>query len=390
MKIAVLTSGNPNYRMGSLSNIHERIKHIQNIEGVSVDAYIISFKDDWLFRLLRQSNYIYENITQTDGVVYNNLWINHKLIPSLINYHLHLGAFPGKRQLHKYVKIFKSYDLLSVHTLHDMYLAQLVKEKYNIPFVTTWHGSDINIIPFGNKYAFKFIKNTIENTDWNYFVSKKLLETSDKIVKTQNKEHFYTGPADVFFSNSVAAKKDTKQQLGINTKYLIGFIGNINSIKNVFSLVDIFKQLNGKIDDISYLILGSGQLSDQLQQKFKEENINNILFKKTVTPNEVPPLMKALDVLVLPSKNEGLPRVTLEAQALGVHVVGSDVGGIPEAIGSENCFALDNNFVINISNRIVEIVNNKEEKPKFPQEFSWDYAVEKELSRYRSILNKRQ
>lgn len=178
--------------------------------------------------------------------------------------------------------------------------------------------------------------------------------------------------------------------MGIQTKHLIGFIGNINNIKNVFSLVDIFKQLNGKIDDISYLILGSGQLSDQLQLKFKEENINNILFKKTVDPTEVPPIMKALDVLVLPSKNEGLPRVTLEAQALGVHVVGSDVGGIPEAIGSKNCFALDDNFIENISNRIVEIIQNKEDKPIFPQEFLWNHAIEKELKRYRSIINKKQ
>lgn len=49
-----------------------------------------------------------------------------------------------------------------------------------------------------------------------------------------------------------------------------------------------------------------------------------------------------------------MPRVTLEAKACGVHVVGSDRGGIPESIGSENCFTLDDQFVNNISNRITE------------------------------------
>jgi glycosyltransferase involved in cell wall biosynthesis len=82
-------------------------------------------------------------------------------------------------------------------------------------------------------------------------------------------------------------------------------------------------------------------------------------------------------LLVLPSLNEGLPRVTLEALACGVPVVGSDVGGIPEVIGEENVFELNPMFEKNISKRAIEILKNNEPAKPFPEEFSWDGAVEK-------------
>ena len=47
--------------------------------------------------------------------------------------------------------------------------------------------------------------------------------------------------------------------------------------------------------------------------------------------------MNCIDVLLLPSRNEGLPLVTLEALKCGASVLGSEVGGIPEVIGREFC-----------------------------------------------------
>ena len=67
-------------------------------------------------------------------------------------------------------------------------------------------------------------------------------------------------------------------------------------------------------------------------------------------------------------------------------VVGSDVGGIPESIGVENCFKLDNDFVNNISSRAVEILENQETPKELSKEFSWDFTLKKEMDVYKRIL----
>jgi glycosyltransferase involved in cell wall biosynthesis len=61
----------------------------------------------------------------------------------------------------------------------------------------------------------------------------------------------------------------------------------------------------------------------------------NVVFTEKVPQVEVARYMNAMDVMILPSRNEGWPCVVLEAQACGTCVVGSSNGGIPEAIGFE-------------------------------------------------------
>ena len=152
-------------------------------------------------------------------------------------------------------------------------------------------------------------------------------------------------------------------------------------------LPHIFKMLNQQSNNFVYWIIGDGELEKNLINQLDEFGINYKMFGK-VEPEKIPELMNCLDVLVLPSLNEGLPLVTLEALACGVNVVGSNVGGISESIGKENVFDLDDDFVENISNRIIEIIESSENPKPLSEEFSWNKAIEKEVGMYKSILDK--
>lgn len=387
MKIAILTSGDVNNRKGMFNNVQERIIHLQRVDNIKVDSYIIRHYDSWLFKLLRKKNDIIEDQSIVGEVTYNNLWVKHNIYDYILTIKLKLKDVSCKNQLYKFVDLFKEYDLLSAHSQADMFIAYLVKEKYGIPFVNTWHGGDINVLPFTNKYGFKLTKLLIEKADFNFFVSKKLLETSNKITKSNNKDHLYTGPSDIYLNKNIPDKIEVRTKIVINNKKLIGFIGNFVTVKNIFTLPDIFEKLNNHFNDISFVIVGNGNLGDELKKKFKIKNISNVYFKGKVEPENIPEIMSSLDVLVLPSISEGMPRVTLEALACGVNVVGSNVGGIPESIGKENCFDLNDNFIDNISNRIIEILENNEKPKPLSPEFSWEYAIEKEVNTYKRILN---
>ena len=95
--------------------------------------------------------------------------------------------------------------------------------------------------------------------------------------------------------------------------------------------------------------------------------------------------MNCIDVLILPSKNEGLPLVTVEALRCGTNVVGSNVGGIKEVIGKENVFDLNDNFSEHISNRVIQMLNNKLDQDA-SDEFVWENVIEKEFKICSKIL----
>lgn len=396
MKIAILNTGSTNNRKGAFNNVHERIKHLQGVNGFDMDVYLIQYYDNWLFRLVHclfksnnRKRKPKEDNTIIDGVRYNNLWVKHKLIDYILTYRLNLKDISCKCQLGLFVDIFKDYDLLSVHAIQDMYIAFLVKQKYGIPFVTTWHGSDINVWPFVNKEGFKTTKLILENADFNFFVSRKLMHTSDKITKKGKKDYLYSGPADIFIYPPRHSKEYVRKELKISTKYLVGYIGNMVPIKNVMVLPDIFRRIQSIVHDVSFVVVGDGQLLDKLKKKIEEYKIHNVTFTGTLLPDEVPRIMNSLDLLLLPSLNEGMPRVTLEALSYGVNVIGSDVGGIPESIGKANCFNLDNDFIKNISNRAIEILKNGEIPEPLSKKFSWKNTLEKEINVYNNLLEKK-
>lgn len=388
MKIAKILTGDPSNQKGAFNNVMARTEHLMKVEK-NVDCYMIRFYYNRIFRLMKgefkqekRDEYVVVN-----GIKFKNLWVKMKPFDYLFTVRLRKRAFMGKKQLERYIPLFKEYDLLSIHGIESCFIADIAKKRYNVPYVTTWHGSDINILPFKNKLARKVMKRFINNAGYNFFVSKRLLKTSDNITQSKNKSVLYTGPTEKFKRFDEKIRNKLREEYGISTKYVVGFIGNIIPIKNVMALPDIFLQLQIRFEEnISFIIVGDGELNNKLNQQLAANGINNIHHLGLQKPDKIPGIMNIMDILVLPSLNEGLPRVTLEAQACGVHVVGSDRGGIPEAIGNNNCFALDDNFIENISNRIIEIIEKNEQPKPLSEEFSCEKAIEKEICTYKKRL----
>lgn len=99
----------------------------------------------------------------------------------------------------------------------------------------------------------------------------------------------------------------------------------------------------------------------------------------------MPSRYNCIDVLVLPSINEGLPLVVVEALACGANVVGSKAGGIPEVIGEENSFERDEYFAQNVVRRIVQMLTENVKQELKPC-FSWAETARIENNIYLEIL----
>jgi glycosyltransferase involved in cell wall biosynthesis len=387
MKIAKILLGDPANQKGFFNSVMERTKHLMEAES-DVDCYMIRLEYGFVLRLLKRQfrKSQREEFSTIQGIKFKNLWITMGLLDYLLTYRLHRRAILDSKQLNNYVPLFKDYDLLSTHGIDAIFLSARVKKEFNIPFVTTWHGSDINVMPFRSNSIKNEVKQLLDSADHNFFVSQKLLETSEKISIEAKKSVLYTGPAKSFYPYDEEDKKALREKYNVNTKYVVGFIGNFVSIKNVLVLPALFKKIQEEVQDVSFVIVGNGELGNLLESKLIEQSINNLHILGKLNPEEIPDIMNFLDLLVLPSLNEGFPLVTLEAQACGVHVVGSNRGGIPESIGEENCFELDDDFVERATFRVIELLKNKIEQPVLSKDFSWDNVIEKELLVHNSVV----
>ena len=393
MKIAVISSGDLSEMKGIMNYVHEKAKHLQQTTNLTCDIYILRSVSSFLFSLLTRKSikgrFHRESISIYDGISYHNLWYSYGLLSNIFVTKLRKQPL-GECVVDKFLRIFKDYDVIASHTLISHYLAFKIKQKYRIPFVATWHGSDINVDPFKYDVARKYTSVIIKNADINLFVSRALLKASDKICSLGKKDVIYTGPSDSFRKLSVdeTLKYRTAHQSN-EGEFILGFIGNLIPIKNVLKIPEVLTSVRNNLPKKSkfvFWVAGNGCLQEQLEEQLKLHNIPYKFFGKLL-PHEIPSLMNCLDVLLLPSLNEGLPLVALEAKKCGVHVVASNVGGIKECIGEQNCFNLDDKFSENMSTRIVQILSSKEPVTPLDPVFSWESAIEKEVEIYNNILN---
>lgn len=389
MRIAKIFIGDPENRKGFFNNVIERIKHLSEVES-HVDSFIIRLEYGLILRALKLQlvKPKREEYTFIDGVRLKNIYIKLGVIDYLLTHRFHVRQVVGIKQLVKNAPLFEDYDLISSHGIHANFFSAKIKEQIGTPFVATWHGSDINVAPFYNEKSKNEIRKVLDVAGHNFFVSKKLLETSLLISGKSNKSVLYTGPAKSFYPYNSLVRSSLRKSYGLQSKFVIGFVGNIIEIKNAIAIPSIFKIIQDKEKSVSFLMVGDGKLRNKVFKDMEFLGVKNIKWLGKVQPKEVPDVMNCLDVLVLPSLNEGLPRVAIEAQACGVKVVGSDRGGIPEAIGIENCFEIGPEFIESLSHRVLELLNQEEVTANLPDKFSWAQAISHENEVHARIANK--
>lgn len=125
------------------------------------------------------------------------------------------------------------------------------------------------------------------------------------------------------FTYNFEKRKEYKEKYNIKEKKVIGHVGAFNYQKNHEFLIDIFYELT-KIDPNYVLMLaGDGELRPLIEQKVISLGLYDkvVFLGKTL---EVPELIQAMDIMVLPSRFEGLPIVLIEWQSACLPCLVSD------------------------------------------------------------------
>ena len=167
-------------------------------------------------------------------------------------------------------------------------------------------------------------------------VSRSILRCVERLGIPSERIRYLPPRVDtsIFSARDKGARgRHVRDRLGVGSSRVVLFVGSFTSFKGVLNLVDAFAEVASRVQDAVLVMVGSGPLEASLAHGVKMLGISeSVMFAGRVSHHDVPDYLAAASVLVLPSENEGLPRVILEAIAMEVPIVASAVGGVPELV----------------------------------------------------------
>ncbi|ROT24337.1 glycosyltransferase family 1 protein [Muribaculaceae bacterium Isolate-113 (HZI)] len=114
-----------------------------------------------------------------------------------------------------------------------------------------------------------------------------------------------------------------RQSLDVQDKFVIGHIGNFTDAKNHSFLIDVFAEYYKTNNRSVLILLGDGILREDIEKKvINLELKHSVIFIGSV--NNPEDYMNAMDIIIMPSKHEGLPLTLIEEQANGLKIIASD------------------------------------------------------------------
>lgn len=126
------------------------------------------------------------------------------------------------------------------------------------------------------------------------------------------------------FSYREDIREEYRKVLGISENtYVVGHVGRFMYQKNHKFLIEIFSELVKKNGNITFLLIGDGSLRDSIKEQVHFAGLDEKV-KFLGLRQDTAKLYSVMDVFVLPSWYEGLPVVSVEAQANGLPCLVSD------------------------------------------------------------------
>jgi glycosyltransferase involved in cell wall biosynthesis len=161
------------------------------------------------------------------------------------------------------------------------------------------------------------------------------------------------------------ARTETRRLLGVaSDSFLVGWIGRMTAVKRTEDVLRTFRGLLDRNVDAQLLLVGDGPDRPRLERLAHELGIvKRCLF--VGYQNDVGRFYDAIDVLLLPSANEGTPVSVIEALAAGRTAVATRIGGVPDVVRDEvDGFLVEVGDVDEAADRLAELARDPERRAR--------------------------
>jgi glycosyltransferase involved in cell wall biosynthesis len=263
----------------------------------------------------------------------------------------------------------KPKKILASWAFPEAVAASWISKLFSADFYFKVHGSDINLhgkIPARAKQIVKASKSALGILSVSQALADEMITMG---IDKEKIRVIYNGVDHQKFQvqHTIANKQ--------SDDYIL-YVGNLKKEKGVIELIKGFAAISKKYPTLKLLYAGPGNLRSELTNQAKDLAISDkVVLLGGVDHNQLPKLISQARILALPSYNEGVPNVVLEAMACGTPVLVTNVGGIPEVVNEEVCGkiieAKSYSAVSEGLDYILSTTWNKSNIQLHSQQFSW-------------------
>jgi len=318
--------------------------------------------------ILAVSNYPGERAL-TEKIPFQVATLKHKvtLVPSLFTFLLnpiltvkfikqlkpHIG-FIETLSILNFTRVYniKDFDLIHAHFVSNAALkGYLIAKFFKIPFSVTGHHSDIIFNPLPE---LKEIINesslfiTISNYNKKYLIDKYTIDPNKIIVN-------YCG---------ILTDQYDRKNLDYPVQFTVISVTGLRPIKGVQDLIEACKILTEEKIPYQCQIIGGGPDQQQIEELIGKYNLTeHVHLLGKIHPDQIKDYLLKSSVFVLPSLSEGIPVAVMEAMAMELPVIATDITGLPEIIENGiNGYLVPPKDPQALANKIMELYNDPKKR----------------------------
>jgi glycosyltransferase involved in cell wall biosynthesis len=300
-------------------------------------------------------------------------------------------------------------DIYEAHTVSGYaFLNKLKKHNKNTPFIQTIHGvladeytqalhTPLTIrAKLANLIMWQLSKNEKTAAQKATLVTTVSNYSAKKIIQfygiDKKKIHVVPNGVDTNRFKPSQNLEKTKQQIGIDNKLCVLFVGRLIPRKGLPFLIKAAQHVTKEYPQTMFVIVGNGPQKTNLITQLEKINLkNNFIFLGDTQETLLPDIYNCADIFALPSIQEGQGIALLEAQATGKPVVAFNVGGVGEAVLDQKTGFLMKPNSRQLAEAILKLLSNYSLREKMGNKgrefvsanFSWDICAQKMLKVYR-------
>ncbi len=300
----------------------------------------------------------------------------------------------GIRSLVRYIYQIFPFDIIHAHNAHpDGHAGALISKEYRKPLVTTFRGTDLDITIHRNNRCFKTIQQTFKN-------SSRIIAPTPRLKETL---YQYMGISSEVISCGIDARETLEGDSSLSKQYrgyaVLLSVSRLMRTKGVDFNLKAIAKLKARYPNLVYLIAGEGEKREEVKKLAKDLDLQDrVKFLGELPHRKVMDYMSICRIFSLPSWQETLGLVYLEAMAYGKPIIGCHGQGIDGIVtDGETGLLVKPKDVDSLVKAIDFLLSHPREAKKIGdrarklvlENYTWKKNAEKTVKVYKEVLGER-